>query len=144
MELIFNKEGSNWNKSITTKQIFENQFNPAPFLLNNDHPIIEALNKELFAQYKCIFKFKDRGYNNSNIYINKPLAWRKNKFSKIEFNKGVKLIKGTPTESGGSNNHPRISFKEGFCILEFISDGIPCLSATSGWIIDEIILFEKI
>lgn len=143
MEITFDKKGSNWNKEITAKEIFERQLNVGHFLLNNQHPIIEELKPLLLGKYRMIVKFIDQGYNNTEIWVSKTLCYRTNKFKPVSFTKGVKLIEGTPLPSGGSNSWPRPSFKEGYCILEFICHGFPCTKDTNGWK-TEIISMEKL
>lgn len=133
MEIEFDKDGTTWNEEMTPKQIFEREFNIGHFLLNNKHPLIEKLIPILFCQYKCVFKFIDKGYNNERIYVHKTLAYRNKKGGKVQFAKGVKLIEGTPTDVGGSNAYPRVCFKEGYCVLEFICDGFPRTSYLNGW-----------
>lgn len=140
-DLKYDKTNTNWNKEVSIKRIFEQDFNIGHFVLNNKHPLLDSLKPLLFATYKMIVKFTDEGYNNQAIDLGRPLAWRKNKFSAVQFNVDVKLIEGTPTKTGGSNSYPRVCFEEGYCVLEFISYGIPRSVYTSGWK-TEILLME--
>lgn len=133
MEIEFNKSGTTWNNEITPKEIFERQFNIGHFILNHKSELTDNLLPILFGKYKVVMKFIDEGYNNSSIFVTRTLAYRKGKFSKVQFNEGVKLLEGTPTEMGGSNGHPRVCFKEGYCILEFECNGLPQTNYLSGW-----------
>lgn len=133
-DLEFNKQGTNWNDKIMPKQIFEQTYDIGHFLLNHSHPIIEQLKLIVFATYKVKMKFIDGGYNNEAIWCNSRwLCMRQKKTLPVIFNNGVTLIEGTPSTSGGSNKYPRVYFKEGYCILEFTSNGLPMTNYLSGW-----------
>lgn len=143
--LEFDKQGANWNDAIMPKDIFERTYDIAHFLLNHNHPIIEQLKPIIFAKYKVRMKFKIEVYANaSSIWCNgRWLAMRKKRDSPVILNKGVILLEGTPTRSGGSHNYPMPSFKEDYCVLEFISHGLPMTNKMSGWK-SELLLLEPI
>lgn len=130
----FDKQGSNWNKDIMPHDIFSRIYDIGHFLLNHNHPIIEQLKPVVFGKYKVVMKFVDLGYNNTSIWVNgRWVCMRKQRDSPVILNSGVKLIEGTPTRAGGSIKYPVPGFKEGYCILEFISHGLPMTNNLSGW-----------
>lgn len=132
--LEFDKQGANWNKQISPKDIYIRTYDIGDFLLNHSHPLFDHIKPIVFGRYRVRMKFTDGGYNNGSIWCNgRWLVCRKNKFSPVWLNKGVKLIEGTPLRSGGSNSHPCPTFKERYCIIEFISNGLPMTNYLSGW-----------
>jgi len=140
----FDKQGTNWNEHIMPKDIFERTYDIGHFLLNHSHPIFDSIKPVVFGKYWVRMKFKDGGYNNGSIWCNgRWLCMRKKKTSPIVLNKNVKLVEGTPFAGGGSNQYPCPSFKEGYCILEFMSNGLPMTNWLSGWK-SELISLERI
>lgn len=132
MEIEFDKSNTNWNDKIMPKDIFTNTFDIAHLLLTQNHPILESIKPIIFGKYKVVMKFTN-SHASGSIWINNQ--WkvsRRNKFGPVLFGKGVKLIEGTPLDGGGSNNYPIPSFKEGYCIIEFLSNGLP-MTRENGW-----------
>lgn len=87
--------------------------------------------RELFdKEYECVIKFtQPEKWVTENVWCNgRFIMHRKKKFAPVTFGKGVQLLEGTPTPVGGSNSYPTPYFKEKYCILKFISKGIPILS----------------
>lgn len=141
----FDKQGCNWNDSIMPKDIFERTYDIGHFLLNHNHPIIDPIKPVVFGKYKVRMKFS---YGHwplmGSIWCNgRWLVCRKRKGGPVTLNKGVNLIEGTPTRSGGSNKYPIPTFKEEYCIIEFTSHGLPMTNSLSGWK-TELLSLEKI
>jgi len=64
----------------------------------------------------------------ANLYVNgKPCLVRKSKFGAITVYPHCKILEGVDAGCGGSNNHPNISFKKGYAIVEIITTGFPHL-----------------
>lgn len=125
----------NWNKSISDEEILNRNFSIGALIQSNTHiDLINTVNKLVLSTYKVTAIFKDEGFNGERIYCNgQCLAWRSNKRSPVRFGKNVKLIEGTPTKMGGSNQYPAVYFKEDQCTLEFISYGLPYIDTINGW-----------
>lgn len=150
MDIKFIKSGTRWNNQMSPKKIFERDYNPSIFLLNNikgketiEQPLQGVLDA-LYSQYSCIFKFKDHGYNNNHIFVGRTLCWRGHRDGRIMYSESVKLIDGIEDRFGGSLKHPAPTFKGNTCTLEFISNGIPHLIDTDGWKVEEVIKFERL
>lgn len=141
--LEFDKQGTNWNKEIMPHDIFQRTYDIGHFLLNHSHPLFDSIKPIVFGKYKVRMKFVNSGFNNGSIWCNgRWICMRKRKGSPVILNKGVTLIEGTPMPFGGSNNYPCPSFKENYCVLEFISNGLPMTEWLSGWK-SELISLEK-
>ncbi len=133
-----------WRKDLSDKDILDKTFDIYNLLSTNDHPILNQIKELAFQNYKVKAKFIYLGYNGQYLYCNgRTLVYRKNKFSPMEYAKDVKLIEGIEYKTGGSNQYPAVGFKDNWCILEFISDGLPIINSLNGWKI-EIISMEKI
>jgi hypothetical protein len=127
------------------KDIFERTYDIGHFLLNNSHEIFNHIKPIVFGKYKVRMKFIQGGTGMSIWCNGRWLCMRRRKGSPIMLNKGVKLIEGTPLRAGGSNSYPTPSFEEGYCILEFISHGLPMTQWLSQYVWKtELISLEKL
>ena len=130
----FDKQGTNWNDKIMPKDIFDRTFDIAHFLNNHSSPVFDHIKPIVFGKYRVVMRFTDSGHNNGSIWCNgRWLVCRTKKQYPIKLNKGVTLIAGTPLSSGGSNSYPCPSFKEGCCVIEFTSHGLPMTNWLNGW-----------
>jgi hypothetical protein len=115
-------------------------------LLTNTHiPLIAELKDKVLATYKVKAKFIYLGYNGERLICNgQTLVSSKSKFAdNIELGKNVTYLEGN-LKPQGSNKYPRIgSDRSSYCILEFISFGLPYVHIINGWDI-EIIEIKKI
>jgi len=143
MELKADLENTYYNSSMLPKHFFEINYDVAKFVLNHSHPLLDEIQKSLFCQYRVVMKFTQSPHALDDIIVNnRGICFRLKKVGEVHFGKGVKLLQGTPTSVGGSNSYPYPCFKEKFCILEFVSNGIPCIES-NGWI-TELLTLEKI
>ena len=107
-----------------------------------DFPLINQLRDLLTGTFRIVLRISKI---QDNLYINgKPCMVRRNKFDEIYVYPNCTIIKGTPTDSGGSNNHPRISFKEGEATVEVITKGFPHFELETYKMQIEILEFEKL
>lgn len=94
------------------------------------------------SKYRLKVKFSKI---NANIFVNdKMIVGRKKKNSHVLFGAGVKCLYGTPLSIGGSNAYPNPSFKEGYCIVEFICNGFPSFTSYSHQYEVEVLEFNKV
>jgi len=141
------KDNTSWNKEITEQEVYENKFSVGRLLFTNTHiPLIAELKDKILATYKVKAKFTYLGYNGDRLICNgQTLAYCKSKFANgISIGKNVTYIEGN-LKPQGSNNYPRIANKTtaNYCILEFISFGLPYVNNINGWDI-EIITIDKL
>lgn len=125
----FSKNNSYYRKDTPSKKIHENINSLAPLLLNTENEYLKEIADKVFADYDVTIKFIFRSSPLSEdiIVSSMRICRRDDKFGPVKFGKGVKLIEGTPTSMGGSNRHPRPTFEEGYCILQFKCPGLPIL-----------------
>lgn len=103
---------------------------------------INKLRDILTGRFRIVLKISEVM---SNLYVNgKPCLVRKGKFKKISVYPNTKIIKGTDMGYGGSNSYPHISFKEGECTVEIITDGFPHLQLKTYQMKIEILEFERL
>ena len=140
------KDNTNWNKSISEQEVYEKKFSVGNLLFTNTHiELINELKEKILATYKVKAKFNYLGYNGDQLICNgQKLVYAKSKFDKnLSFGKNVIYIEGNLSPQG-SNKWPRIATGENnYCVLEFISFGLPYIDTINGWSI-EIINLEKI
>ncbi|MGL4977025.1 MAG: hypothetical protein ACRC5G_03335 [Cetobacterium sp.] len=131
-------DNTTWIKSLTEQDILEKHFTEARMLFTNTHiPWLVNLKEQILSTYKVKAKFKHLGYNGEKLYCNgQVLVFAKSKFAnKITLGKNVNFIEGN-IKPCGSNNYPRIGWKNDYCILEFISFGLPFVIKEDGWSIE--------
>ncbi len=103
---------------------------------------INELRKLLTGKFRIVLKLSDI---QDNLYVNgKPCLVRKGKFKNITVYPNVKILEGTDNGCGGSNSYPTISFKEGFCKVEIITNGFPHFELNTYRMKIEILEFEKL
>lgn len=109
----------------TTPYLWSGDYTPILKYGGDKFPIINELRELLSGKFRLVLKISKIM---DNLYVNgKPCLVRKNKQSPITIYRNCKILKGTDTGYGGSNKYPCISFKEGFAIVEIITDGFPHL-----------------
>lgn len=93
--------------------------------------------RKLFDQkYEVVVRFEHlSNCIPDNVWCNdKLIMCRKKKNGPVIFGKGVELIEGIPTRSGGSNAYPVPYFEKGYCVLKWTSEGIPIFThSTFRW-----------
>lgn len=105
-------------------------------------PLINDLRNLLTGKFKIVLKLSNII---ANLYVNgKPCLVRKSKFGPITVYPNVKILEGTDDGCGGSNNYPNISFKEGYCKVEIITNGFPHFELDTYRMNIEILEFEKL
>lgn len=101
-------------------------------------PIMQTIHDLAIKQYKIQAKFEYQGFNGHRIWCNgKQLVHRPSKFKDIVFHKNVIQVieHNFSHKSGGSHSWPAVGqFKGAYCILEFISNGLPFIDKTNGWL----------
>jgi hypothetical protein len=129
------------------------QIDETPFIWNGTYTDIlknggnkfEEINKLrdlLSGKFRLMLKLTDIF---GNLYVNgKPCLVRKNKHKPITVYPNVKILEGTDSGWGGSNKHPRICFKEGYCVVEVKTDGFPHMELDTYEMKIEILEFERI
>lgn len=112
-------------------------------LKNGDSfPYIKNIKESLSGRFRIVLKLTEI---RSNLYVNgKPRLTRKSKFSPITVYKNTRIIEGTDAGIGGSNGYPNISFKEGYCIVEVITEGFPHMELDTYKMKIEILEFDKL
>lgn len=104
--------------------------------------LINQLRELISGQFRIVLKISKI---ESNLYVNgKPVLVRKHKHDKITLYPNVKILEGTDANVGGSNNYPHISFKEGYCVVEIITNGFPQLELDTYKMNIEILELEKL
>jgi hypothetical protein len=129
------KQNTTWNREISEKEVYERKFSEANLLFTNTHiPLIQELKDKILATYKVKAKFIHLGYNGESLYCNgQRLVYASSKFSRtIKLGENVTLLDGNLVPCG-SNKYPRIGGKDSWCILEFISFGLPYVDTINGW-----------
>lgn len=131
------KDNKNWNKDISEEDIFNKEFSIGYLLQTNDHPLIKDLRDKVLSRYKVKAKFTHLGFNGDILYCNgQKLIYAKSKFEKdVSLGKNVNYIEGN-LKVCGSNKYPSIGTENSYCIIEFISYGLPYIDKTSGWSIE--------
>lgn len=138
------KDGRPWVKTLSNEEIFSKTFNCANLLQTNNHPILESIKEVFFADYLVEAKFTYLGYNGDSIYCNgRKLVYRNDKNKPIQYTNTVELLDSKSLKYSGSNKYPTAHFVDGWCILRFVSNGLPIIDSLNGWDI-EIILMEEI
>lgn len=139
-------DNTNWIKSLSEKEILERKFSEGRMLFSNTHiPLIAELKEKILATYKVKAKFIYLGFNGDKVICNgQTLCYAKSKFDKVvQIGKNVTVIESNLSPQG-SNKYPRVAGgKKNYCILEFISFGLPYVDPVNGWDI-EIITIEQI
>ncbi len=108
----------------------------------NKFEIINELRNLLTGKFRMVLRLSKI---QSNLYVSgKPCLVRKHKFKEITVYPNVKILEGTDAGVGGSNSYPCISFKEGYCVVEIITNGFPHLELKTYEMNIEILEFEKI
>lgn len=108
----------------------------------NKFELINQLRDLLTGKFRIVLRLSKI---KSNLYVNgKPCLVRKGKFKRITVYPNVKLLKGTDNGVGGSNAYPNISFKEGFCEVEVITNGFPHFELDTYTMDIEILEFERL
>lgn len=108
----------------------------------DEFPLINELRDLLTGKFKIVLKLSKI---QNNLYINgKCCLVRKNKFQPITVYPNCKILEGTDLGVGGSNAYPCLSFKEGYCIVEVITDGFPHFQLQQYKMKIEILKFEKL
>ncbi len=137
------RKSRNWADSMTDEDILNSTFTCGYLLQSNNHPLLVQIRKLVLADYLVKAKFTYLGYNGEDLWCNgQRLAKRVNKSWAVQFADGVKLIEGKPLAGSGSNKYPTVRFENNYCILEFISNGLPVLNKTSGWAIEVLEIVE--
>lgn len=128
------RDNRGWRHDLSDQEILNKVFDFYYLLSTNDHPILNQIKELTLCNYKVRAKFIWEGFNGDQITCNgRKLVYRINKFSTIQYAHDVKLIEGTPLKASGSNNYPTVRFDKDYCVLEFISDGLPILDPVNGW-----------
>lgn len=133
---MIDKTNKPWNKIISDEEIFNKEFSIGYLIQSNQHlEIFQDLKDKVLSTYKVKAKFTYLGYNGQMLYANnQKLVYSKSKFNKtLSLGKNVTYLEGN-LEVCGSNRYPAIAWKEGqYCIIEFISYGLPFIDKTNGW-----------
>ena len=128
-----------WNKIISDIDIFNEEFSIGYLIQSNQHlELFQELKDKVLSTYKVKAKFTYLGYNGERIIANnQTLIYSKSKFDKtLTLGKNVEYIEGD-LKVCGSNKYPAIAWKEGqYCIIEFISYGLPFINKINGWSIN--------
>lgn len=136
---MIDRTNKNWNKSITDEEIFNREFSIAYLIQSNQHlDLFKELKDKVLSTYRVRAKFTYLGYNGHSIYANgQKLVYAKSKFDKaLSFGKNVTYIEGDLTVCG-SNRYPSVAYKKGqYCIIDFISYGLPFIDSVNGWCIN--------
>lgn len=133
------RSNMSWNNKISDKEILEKHFSIG-YLINTNLHLYADLKDMVLSTYKVKAKFEYLGYNGQQIYCNgQKLVYCKSKFDKqVSLGKNVKYLEGDLVPCG-SNRYPAIAYKEGmYCVLEFISYGLPYVHKLNGWSISVI------
>lgn len=139
-------DNTNWIKTLSEQEIHERKFSIGRLLLTNTHiPLIAELKNKVLATYKVKAKFVYLGYNGDSLICNgQTLVSCRSKFAdNIQLGKNVTYLEGN-LRPQGSNKYPRIANnKSNYCILEFISFGLPYIDNLNGWDIEilDILMF---
>lgn len=121
---------------------FAGKYKPILRYTKTEIPLISQLREMLEGKFIIKMRIWDI---NQNLYVNgKPCIVRKWKRKPITIYPGTKLLKGTPMPYGGSNQYPRMTFKEDEIIVEVETDGFPHLDLDSYQMKVEILSLEKI
>lgn len=103
---------------------------------------INKLRDLLTGKFRIVLKLSDI---KNNLYINgKPCLVRREKFKSITVYPNTKILKGIDNGYGGSNSYPHISFKDGSCEVEVITDGFPHFEIDKYRMKIEILNFERL
>ena len=129
------RDNRNWNNSVSDKKILEKTINIGYLINTNTHiPFLNSLKDIVLCDYKVLAKFIYKGYNGDDIICNgRTLAYRPHKLELIKYAKNVYLKEGKPLKSSGSNKYPTVRYIDNWCILEFISNGLPIIDEINGW-----------
>jgi hypothetical protein len=142
--MIVHRQNRSWIESLTDEKVLRNTFDFYYLLETNDHPILEKIKELTLCNYRVVARFDYLGYNGQYLYCNgQLLVWRNRKTAPMQYGSNVKLIEGKPLRMSGSNQYPTVRFEENYCVLEFISDGLPIINDLHGWKIT-IISMDKI
>lgn len=118
---------------------------PYQSILNYDgkqFDLIDQFKSLMLGKFRIVLKISNI---QSNLYVNgTACVVRDKKFGPIKVFPNTKILVGTDFGSGGSNTYPNISFKEGYCIVEVITDRFPDLDLKTYGMDIEILEFEKL
>lgn len=130
------RTNKNWNNEITDEEILNRDYSIGYLIQTNQHlDIFKRLKDLVLSTYKVTARFEYQGFNGHSIYANgQKLVWREDKRKDFSVGKEAKvIIHNLSHKGGGSNRYPSISREAGYCVVEFISYGLPFVNKSNGW-----------
>jgi len=138
-------DNKSWVKSLSTEEIYNEEFSIGYIIQSNQHlQVFRDLKDVVLSTYKVRAKFVYLGYNGHSIIANgQTLVYANSKFDKdISLGKNVSYLEGD-LRVCGSNRYPHVGNRKGmYCIIEFISYGLPYVDRVDGWSIEVIELIK--
>jgi len=134
-------DNKHWVKTLSKEEIFNKEFSIGYLIQSNQHlKLFQELKEKVLSIYKVKAKFTYLGYNGHSIIANgQTLVYANSKFDKnISLGKNVSYLEGD-LRVCGSNRYPHVGNRDGmYCIIEFISYGLPYVDKVNGWNIEVI------